>query len=88
MSPRACNIETFVYIDCIHIHTYIQLDYTLVEIDEDKLVDSKTNRSLDISPMQLIRPADIKEGDQIYVIQHPRGEQLAFSSSDSIVLGK
>ena len=77
-----------MYIDCIHIHTYIQLDYTLVEIDEDKLVDSKTNRSLDISPMQLIRPADIKEGDQIYVIQHPRGKQLAFLSSDSIVLGK
>ena len=67
---------------------YVQLDYTLVEIDEDKLVDSKTNKSLDISPMQLIRPADIKEGDQIYVIQHPRGEQLAFSSSASIVLSK
>lgn len=60
----------------------------MIEIDENKLVDPKTSSSLDISPLQMIRPAAIKGGDQIYVIQHPRGEQLAFSASDSLVLGK
>lgn len=67
---------------------HIQLDYSLIEIDENKLVDPKTNKSLDINSIQLIRPADIKGGDQIYVIQHPRGEQLAFSSSESVVISK
>ena len=61
----------------------------MMEIDENKLVDPKTKKSLDINPFQMTRPTDInKEGDQIYVIQHPRGEQLAFSSSDSVVQSK
>ena len=64
------------------------MDYALVEIDEEKLVDPRTKKSLDVNPIHLTRPADIREGDQIYVIQHPRGEQLAFSSSDSIVLSE
>ena len=61
----------------------------MMEVDESKLVDPTTNKSLDINPFQMIRPVDIhKEGDQIYVIQHPRGEQLAFSSSNSVVQSK
>ena len=61
----------------------------MMEVDESKLVDPTTNKSLDINPFQMIRPADIhNEGDQIYVIQHPRGEQLAFSSSNSVVQSK
>ena len=73
-----------MFIKCLHL----QLDYSLIEIDDNKLVDPKTNKSLDINSIQLIRPADIKEGDQIYVLQHPRGEQLAFSSSESVVISK
>ena len=64
------------------------MDYTLVEIDEDELIDKKTSKSLNIDPMQLNRPPSIKKGDHIYVLQHPRGEEFAFSSSESIVLGE
>ena len=61
----------------------------MLEINESKLVDPATNKPLDINPFQMTRPTDInKEGDQIYVIQHPRGERLAFSSSDSVVRSK
>ena len=67
---------------------HIQLDYTLIEIDENELVDKKTNKSLNIEPMQLMRPPNIKRGDHIYVLQHPRGDEFSFSSSESIVLGE
>ena len=60
-----------------------------MEISGSKLVDPTTNKPLDINPFHMTRPTDInKEGDQIYVIQHPRGEPLAFSSSESIVRSK
>lgn len=58
----------------------------MIEIDEDKLIDPQTSKSLDINPIPLIRLADIQEYDQIYVLQFSHGEQLAFSSSNSIVL--
>ena len=55
------------------------MDYSIVEVDDGKIVD------YDIQPIHLSHPADIKNGDQVYVIQHPRGGSLAFSSSQSIV---
>ena len=47
-----------------------------------------TNNPLDIDPIQFMFPAEINTGDQVYVLQHPRGGDLAFSSSDSTVLGE
>ena len=64
---------------CILTFVHTQLDYSIVEVNDDKMID------YDIQPMHLSQPADIKSGDQVYVIQHPRGGSLAFSSSESIV---
>jgi len=63
------------------------LDYTVIEIDENKMKEPGTNNPLDIDPIQFMFPAEINTGDQVYVFQHPRGGDLAFSSSDSTVLG-
>ena len=60
----------------------LQLDYSIIEVDENKTDE------LDIQPIHLSKPADIKNDDQIYVIQHPRGGHLAFSSSESKVQSK
>ena len=42
----------------------------------------------DIQPIHLSKPPNLKTGDQIYVIQHPRGGQLTFSPSESVVDGE
>ena len=42
----------------------------------------------DIQPIHLSQPANIKNGDQVYVVQHPRGKSLTFFSSESIVEGE
>jgi len=55
------------------------MDYGIIEINDEKMND------LDIEPIFLTKPADIKNGNQVYVIQHPLGGCLAISSSDSIV---
>ena len=55
------------------------MDYSVVEVNEDKIKD------YDIQPIHLSCAPDIKNGDQVYIIQHPRGGSLAFSSSESIV---
>jgi len=57
------------------------MDYSIIEINDEKTND------LGIEPIFLTNPADIKNGDQVYVIQHPLGGRLAFSSSESIVEG-
>ncbi|XP_065911833.1 uncharacterized protein [Dysidea avara] len=62
-----------------------KLDYTIIEIDESKMKEPETKKPLDIDPIFMF-PTDIKTGDQVYVIQHPRGGDLAFSSSESTVL--
>ena len=49
--------------------------------------EPETKKPLDIDPIFMF-PTDIKTGDQVYVIQHPRGGDLAFSSSESTVLGE
>ena len=74
----ACDylcIDVNINFSCV----YTQLNYSVVEVNEDKIID------YDIQPFHLFHPADIKNGDQVYVIQHPRGGSLAFSSSESIV---
>ena len=50
--------------------------------------DPETGRQLDIEPIRFMYPADIKSDDQVYVIQHPRGGKLAFSSSQCTVLSE
>ena len=55
------------------------MNYSILEVDDDKIIDH------DIQPIHLSKPANIKNGDQVYVIQHPRGSSLAFYSSESIV---
>ena len=82
------STDTIQNVFVLTTYIYMQLDFALIEVDDSKLVDPTTKRSLDINSIQMIRPADVREGDQIYVIQHPRGEQIAFSSSDSVVLSK
>ena len=57
----------------------VQQDYSIIEVDDDKIIE------YDIQPIHLSQPANIKNGDQVYVIQHPRGGSLAFSSSESTV---
>ena len=57
----------------------LQLNYSVLEVDDDKIID------YDIQPIHLSQPADIKDGDKVYVVQHPRGRSLTFSSSESIV---
>ena len=57
----------------------VQRDYSIIEVDDDKIIE------YDIQPIHLSQPANIKDGDQVYVIQHPRGGSLAFSSSESTV---
>jgi len=54
----------------------------MVEIQEGKLKEL-----VNIEPITLEYPAPIKHGDQIYVIQHPRGRPAEFSSSNCTPLG-
>ncbi|XP_065900703.1 uncharacterized protein [Dysidea avara] len=63
-----------------------ELDYTIIEIDETKMKDPETGKRLDIEPIYLMYPADIRTDDQIYVIQHPRGDKLTFSPSQCTVI--
>ena len=49
--------------------------------------DPETGKRLDIEPIYLMYLADIRTDDQVYVIQHPRGGKLAFSSSQCTVVG-
>ena len=65
---------------CIIIcYWYSETIYSIIEVDDDKIIE------YDIQPIHLSQPANIKNGDQVYVIQHPRGGSLAFSSSESTV---
>ena len=82
------STDTIQNVFVLTTYMYVQLDFALIEVDDSKLVDPRSKRSLDIISIQMTRPANVREGDQIYVIQHPRGEQIAFSSSDSVVLSK
>ena len=59
----------------------MQLDYTVIEIDENKLKDP-------IPPINLNKPAAIKDTDGVLVVQHPLGKGLAFSYSDVEVAGE
>ena len=58
----------------------MQLDYTVIEIDVDKVAASGVQ--IDSQSIDLNQPAAIKDKDQVYVVQHPCGKDLAFTSSD------
>ena len=68
-----------LYCKLYNLLLLIQQDYSIMEVDDNKIIE------YDIQPIHLSQPANIKNGDQVYVIQHPRGGSLAFSSSDSTV---
>jgi len=57
------------------------MDYSIIEINDEITND------LDIEPIFLTKPAEVTNGDQVYVIQHPLGGRLAISS-ESIVEGE
>jgi len=57
------------------------MDYSIIEVNDERMND------LDIEPIFLTKPTDIKNGDHVYAIQHLLGVCLAISSTDSIVEG-
>ena len=81
-----------IYCTCKFHDSYamvvLQLDYSVIEINENELKDPYTNTPLNINPLQLTSPVNIKDNDQVHVIQHPRGGELSLSSSESYVESK
>ena len=69
------------------LYTHPQLDFTIIRLNDANLVDMYTNQLLDINPINLSRPADIKNKDQIYVIQYPHNGNLSLSASPCCLLG-
>jgi len=57
----------------------------MVKLDKEKLQQFAPN---DLEPMDLNDPADIKHGDQIYIVQHPNLRPTEFSSSPCTTLGE
>ena len=57
-------------------------------MDETKLKNPETNEPLDIEPINICKPAEVKRNDQIYVIQYPLGGNLSLSASQCFVVGK
>jgi len=57
-------------------------------LDETKLKNPVTNEPLDIEPINICKPAEVKRNDQIYVIQYPLGGNLSLSASQCFVVGK
>ena len=74
-------IKTYCYL----FHS--QLDFTIVKLTDAKLKDVDTSQLLDIEPINFSKPADIKNMDQIYVIQYPHNGSLSLSASSCCLKG-
>ena len=71
----------------LFVYTHTQLDFTIVRLTDAKLKDIDTGQSLDINPIILSKPADIRNRDQIYVIQYPYSGNLSLSASSCCLKG-
>ena len=86
---NVCTYVKYIIDNHMLLFAYIltQLDFTIVRLTDAKLKDTGTGQSLDINPIILSRPADIKNRDQIYVIQYPHGGNLSLSASSCCLKG-
>ena len=59
------------------------LDYFICQVNTEclsSLIDTISNRPLDIIPCQLNSTVEVTQGDAVYVIQHPKGQPRSVSS--------
>lgn len=70
--PHAVCWPTYVYIITV---IYQELDYTFVGVEKED-VDAL---NLDISPIKFKSEPPIHQGDDIFILQHPKGRPKEFS---------
>jgi len=63
----------------------MQLDYFIIQLDEDKLEKELPDK---ISTINLDNPASVNDNDQIHIFQHPHGRPLSSSTSPCQIIGK